>query len=114
MPQIGVWVESSVRRQARSQDFEGEVSAGGAHAHCICAHAHCLDVTPPLQIACTYMKLYEVYMACIHKINVYLVCSVAKDVCQRHSTRWVRLNICQDLTPPPLFPILLFRGEAII
>ena len=23
--------------QARSQDFEGEVSAGGAHAHCICA-----------------------------------------------------------------------------
>ena len=62
-------------QQARSQDFEGEVSAGGAHAHCL-THS---DVTQPLQIAMS-MKY-----ACIHKIS--LVCSVAKDVCHRHSTR---------------------------
>ena len=38
--------------QARSQDFEGEVSAGAQYVY---AHAHCLthyDVTPPLQITC--------------------------------------------------------------
>ena len=40
-----------MRVQARSQDFEGEVSAGtqyvSAHAHCICAHAHCLTHYDP-------------------------------------------------------------------
>ena len=52
--------------QARSQDFEGEVSADGAHAQCICAHAyaHCLthyDVTPPLHITCMKKSMKYTY-----------------------------------------------------
>ena len=54
------------------------------------AFARCLthsDVTPPLQIAKS-MKY-----ACIHKISL----GVAKDVCQRHSTRVLTAEYINDI-----------------
>ena len=63
---FGKSTEHQGQHQARSQDFEGEVSADGAHAQCICAHAyaHCLthyDVTPPLHITCMKKSMKYTY-----------------------------------------------------